>query len=137
MITLAEYAGIHVKTADWNGERQANAEALLEACAALEAEMIAAGVEFPINPKTQSQVSGETFGGFRPQSCPIGAAHSNHKEGKAVDRYDPDGSIDDWCMEHQDRLRTHGIHLEHPSATPGWSHWQNVPPGSGKTVFFP
>ena len=99
--------------------------------------MVADGVVFPVNRKTGSQVSGEVYGGFRPQSCPIGAPGSNHKEGRAVDRYDPHGLIDMWCMAHQPSLRACGIYLEHPEATRGWSHWQSVPPRSGKVVFYP
>ena len=99
--------------------------------------MRTAGVEFPDNPITHSGVSGETYGGFRPQSCPIGAPHSQHKEGSAVDRYDPLGEIDDWIMAHQEIARAYGIYIEHPSATIHWSHWQNVAPKSGHTVFFP
>ena len=137
MITLDQYVGTWSGSDDWTTERQTNAIFLLSKCGDLETEMIADGVVFPVNPKTGSQVSGEVYGGFRPQSCPIGAAHSNHKEGRAVDRYDPDGRIDMWCMANQPRLREHGIFIEHPDSTPGWSHWQSVPPGSGNTVFRP
>jgi hypothetical protein len=137
MITLAQYVGPHKDSPDWNLVRQGNAKRLLEACAALEAEMVAEGIKFPDNPKTGSGVSGETFGGFRPQACPIGAPRSSHKDGLAVDRYDPAGQIDAWCMENIDRLEAHGICIEHPSKTPHWSHWTIKRPGSGKTVFYP
>jgi hypothetical protein len=137
VITKEQYIGVWSGSPDWTPERQGNADVLLAAVAALEAEMVTDGVVFPDNPKTGSGVSGEVYGGFRPQSCPIGAPHSNHKEGRAVDRFDPGEHIDDWCMAHQDRLKFHGIYIEHPSATPGWSHWQSVPPGSGHTVFYP
>lgn len=99
--------------------------------------MVADGVVFPDNPKTGTGVSGEVYGGIRPQDCPIGAPHSNHKQGRAVDRFDPGDLIDNWCVAHQDRLLFHGIYIEHPSKTPGWSHWQAVPPPSGHTVFYP
>jgi len=95
------------------------------------------GIRFPDNPKTKSGISGETFGGFRPQDCPIGAPTSRHKQGQAVDRYDPGDLIDAWCMAHQDRLAAYGIWLESPTATPGWSHWQCVGVPSGNRVFFP
>ena len=137
MITLEQYVGIHKESTDWTAERQANAKVLLDNCAGLEEEMVNSGVKFPVNPKTKTQVSGETFGGFRPQSCPIGAPNSNHKLGKAVDRYDPKGEIDAWCMAHLDRLEAHNIWLEHPDDTPGWSHWQSVGPKSGRRVFKP
>lgn len=137
MITPQHYVGPHADSPDWTPERQANARRLLAACAALEVEMARGGVAFPDNPKTHSGVSGSTFGGFRPQSCPQGAKTSSHKDGKGVDRYDPRGEIDAWCLAHPDRLAVHGIYIEHPSATPGWSHWSIKPPASGKQVFYP
>lgn len=137
MITLNQYVGPHRSSHDWTPEREQNATRLLAACVALEVEMARGGVAFPDNPKTLSGVSGTTFGGFRPQDCPIGAPNSSHKEGLAVDRYDPRGEIDVWCMAHQDRLAAHGIYIEHPSATPGWSHWTIKAPRSGNRVFYP
>jgi hypothetical protein len=137
MITLEQYVGPHVNSPDWTPARQENARKLLAACAALEVEMARGGVSFPDNPKTKSGVSGSTFGGFRPQDCPQGAPNSSHKDGLAVDRYDPAGKIDDWCMAHLDRLAVYGIYIEHPSATPGWSHWTIRAPGSGNRAFYP
>ena len=137
MITLEQYIGHWKDSPDWTPERQANALELLSRCDALEAEMLKDGIELPDNPITHSGVSGETFGGFRPQSCPIGAPHSNHKEGRARDRYDPTNAIDSWCMAHQDRLQAQGLWMEHPDATPHWNHLQSVPPKSGHIVFYP
>ena len=137
MISMDDYVGPWSKSEDWTAERQANAQTLLAKCAALEVEMVSDGVTFPVNPKTGTQVSGEVYGGFRPQSCPIGAPRSNHKQGSAVDRYDPEGRIDFWCMANQPRLRAHGIFLEHPDSTLHWSHWQAVAPASGHTVYRP
>ena len=137
MITLDEYVGPHKESKDWTKQRQENAKKLLQACLLLEHEMLEDGVSFPDNPITKSGVSGKTYGGFRPQDCAVGAPNSSHKEGLAVDRYDPLESIDNWCMSHQDRLKHHGIYIEHPSATKGWSHWTIRAPKSGKTVFYP
>lgn len=137
MITTLQYVGPHLKSPDWTKQRQANAFQLLTACAGLETEMIAHGVVFPTNPKTNSGVSGSTFGGFRPQACPVGASNSSHKEGLAVDLYDPQNCIDDWCMAHRDRLERWGIYIEHPSKTDTWSHWTIKRPGSGNRVFYP
>lgn len=137
MITLTQYAGPHRTHPDWTPARQLNAQTLLARSWALEAEMAAAGVVFPDNPATKSGISGQTFGGFRPQSCPIGAPNSHHKEGRGLDRYDPRGEIDAWCMANQARLERHGIWLEHPDATPGWSHWQSAAPRSGNRVYRP
>lgn len=137
MITLEQYVGPHADSPDWTPERQANATKLLVRCGELEAEMVAAGVYFPDNPTTGSGVSGQTFGGFRPQNCTQGAPHSSHKEGLAVDRYDPHGDIDNWLMAHQDALTCYGIFIEHPDSTHGWSHWSIKAPGSGNHVFLP
>lgn len=137
MITLDQYVGPHAGSPDWTPERIANAAILLAACARLETIMLEDGIRFRDNPATGSGVSGQTFGGFRPQDCKIGAPHSNHKEGRAVDRYDPDGSIDDWCLRHLADLVQCGIWLESPTATLHWSHWQCVPPRSGNRVFMP
>lgn len=137
MITFAQYVGPHAASPDLTAERAHNATKLLAACAALEDDMLEDSVEFPDNPATGCGVSGQTFGGFRPQNCPQGAPNSSHKDGLAVDRYDPKGEIDDWCIAHQDRLALHGIYIEHPSATQNWSHWTIRKPGSGNRVFFP
>jgi hypothetical protein len=137
MITLNQYVGPHSASPDWTPERQQNAAKLLAACCALEVEMARGGVAFPDNPATKSGVSGVTFGGFRPQNCSQGAPNSSHKEGMAVDRYDPRGEIDNWCMAHLDRLAHHGIYIEHSSATPGWSHWTTRAPKSGNRAFYP
>lgn len=137
MITLEQYVGPHAQSPDWTAERENNAAALLVCCADLEADMVDDGVDLPINPATGSGVSGKTFGGFRPQSCPQGAANSSHKEGMGVDRYDPKGEIDKWCFTHQDRLAAHGIYIEATASTPGWSHWTTRAPRSGNRVFLP
>ena len=137
MITLSEYVGVHHNSPDWNVERQANALKLIAACHDLQAYAEADGVVFKINPKTKSQISGETLGGFRPQSSKVGAPKSSHKEGLAVDLYDPDGAIDSWCMVNFEKMAECGIYIEHPSKTIGWSHWTIKRPGSGNRVFFP
>lgn len=137
MITLEQHFGAWWRHPDHTPARDDHAHALLEACARLETEMVAEGVVFVTNPKTGSEVSGALYGGFRPQSCPQGAPHSAHKEGLAVDRYDPLGHIDAWLMAHPDALERHGIYIEHPDHTPGWSHWSIRAPRSGKHIFYP
>ena len=100
MITLNQYVGPHRNHPAWCPLYEQNATRLLAACCALQAEMEADGVEFPVNPTTGTEVSGNTFGGWRPPECPQGAANSSHKTGEGVDRYDPRGKIDAWCMAH-------------------------------------
>lgn len=79
--------------------------------------------------------------GWRPPDINAGtkgaAPRSRHMSGNAVDLYDPEGEIDAWCMEHLDFLAEAGLWLEHPSATKGWCHLQQVPPKSGRRVFYP
>jgi hypothetical protein len=137
MITLQQYFGKWWNHSDVTDEIQANAERLLAACEHMESLSVADGIVFLNNPATGSGVSGVTFGGFRPQDCPQGAPHSAHKEGLAVDRFDPHNEIDAWCMDHEYILTECGIYIEDPSATKGWSHWSIKPPKSGKHVFMP
>jgi len=139
MITLVQYFGKFFNHTDATSTRKVSAQALLDACNRLEALALEDGVEFPNSPKTGTGVSGEHdgYGGFRPQDCPQGAAHSSHKEGMAVDRYDPHGKIDAWCMANFEKLSRVGIYIEHPSATEGWSHWTIRAPKSGSRAFFP
>lgn len=137
MITLNDYVGPHAKSPDWTLHRQTCATNMLAKCNSLKQEMEKDGVIFQTNPKTETNISGNTFGGFRPQSCPEGAPNSSHKEGRGIDIYDPDGKIDEWCMFHVERLKVHGIHIEHPFKTPSWSHWTDRAPPSGRQVFYP
>jgi hypothetical protein len=137
MITLEDYFGPWMGHPDVTADRMANAKALLMACDRLQAMAEADGVKFPQNTITGSGVSGEKYGGFRPQDCPEGAPGSSHKQGLAVDRYDPHNTIDDWCMAYFERLARCGIYIEHPSATPGWSHWTIRAPRSGTRAFLP
>lgn len=137
MITPKQYVGVHSKSKDWTPARQQNAAALLESVNALMEMAETDGVGFPVNPKTGSQISGQTFGGFRPQVCLVGAPNSNHKQGRGIDLYDPDNEIDSWCMDNLPALAAAGIWIEHPDATNTWSHWQSTPPKSGNRVYRP
>lgn len=148
MITLIQYVGRHAGSPDWTAECQHNAVELLLKCADLEELMKTEGIHFPDNPVTQTGVSGNVFGGFRPKSCPQGSEHSSHKEGRGVDRYDPNNFIDDWlandyrkCVaenrEQDSALVKCGLYIEHPNSTPGWSHWTDRAPPSGNRIFLP
>jgi hypothetical protein len=140
MITLDHYFGPWKGHKDATEERRQNAILLLHACSALQYFAERDGVEFLDNPHTGNNVSGKTYGGFRPQDCPQGAPASSHKQGQGVDRYDPEGLIDAWCMNNAEvggLLETCGIYIENPDATPGWSHWTTRRPRSGNRVFRP
>lgn len=135
MITLEEYFGKFRSEA--TPEHVANAIALLRSVSALHDALVTMGVTLPYNPKTNSLISGSQFGGYRPQDCCEGAPQSAHKQGLAVDLYDPNGEIDLTLYNHQDLLIQYGIYIEHPEKTPNWSHWSIKPPKSGKHVFYP
>jgi len=146
MFTLIDYVGPWAESPDWNEEREDNANLLIAACTKLQALMESDGVHFPLHEHTgtglhprnrDSSISGETYGGFRPQDCPIGAPHSAHKEGLAVDRYDPGDLIDQFLLRRVDLLNQCGIYIEAPSTTPGWSHWTIRSPASGHVIFYP
>lgn len=62
---------------------------------------------------------------------------SKHVNCQACDLADPVGDLDDFCYKNQEILANLGLYLEHPDATPGWTHLQTVPPKSGKRVFRP
>lgn len=128
---IGKWAG-HVTPA-----QEDNVEHLVATCNALIQVMMADGVEFKTNPITGSIVGGETLGGFRPQDCPIGAPNSAHKQGMAVDLYDPDNKIDEWLYRNYNQLNSCGLWFEHKSATPRWSHWSIRKPGSGRRFFLP
>ena len=135
MITLDQYFGPWRHHADVTPERLANAERLLVQVNAILAWAYGSGCDLPVNPATHSLVSGQTYGGFRPQDCPQGAPHSSHKEALAVDVYDPhnalDGLIDDQM------LTAYGLYREHPDDTPHWCHLTIKAPGSGRRTFKP
>lgn len=135
MISLADYCGPHADSPDWTVERQANAATLLEDVNPLLSEAEQNGVELETNPQTETLVSGVSYGGFRPQLCPQGAPHSAHKEGLAVDVYDPHGALDRWLTDLI--LEKHGLYREHPADTPQWTHLTSRAPGSGKRTFRP
>lgn len=137
-ISKAQYLGIHAKSKELTPVRLANCDRLLTAVNRLMQFCLSHGIAFKINPKTGSQISGETNGGFRQQSCSIGSPKSAHKECLAVDVYDPIGEIDTFLMtnpEAQELAKELGFYFEHPSATIGWSHWGLIP--KSKMFFFP
>lgn len=135
MISIDEYVGPHSESEDWTPDRKANAEVLLEKVNPLLEAAEANGVPLDMNPKTGSLVSGTQYGGFRPQSCPEGAPRSSHKEGQAVDVYDPHGYLDRWLTDLI--LEKNGLYREHPADTNGWCHLTTRAPGSGRRSFHP
>lgn len=116
-----------------------NAARTVAVANALLSRAMGSGVHLETNPKTGSPVNS----GWRPpavNAATAGAApNSKHMTGQAVDLYDPNGDIDAWLMTDggQQAMAEVGVWIEAPESTPGWSHWQIVPPGSGRRVFHP
>jgi len=135
MISLDHYFGIYANHPDAGPGMYAAAEAMLERVNRLLHMAENQGIPPRTNPKTNSQVSGETNGGFRPQDCPIGAPKSSHKQARAVDVYDPDGQLDDWL--NNDILEDYGLYRESPEDTKGWCHLSDKAPPSGRRTFKP
>ena len=79
--------------------------------------------------------------GWRPPEVngktPGAAPMSKHMAGLAIDLADPEGDLDEWCMDNLEALERIGLWMEHPACTKGWAHFQSVPPKSGKRVFWP
>ena len=136
-ILVDDYFGPWRNHPDVTDERLNNALVLLDKVNALLEEAFLDGIDLDINPATGSYVSGKTYGGFRPQDCPQGAPQSSHKQGMAVDIYDPHNTLDEWCFKHQDRLAHHNLYMESPTATPKWLHLTTRAPKSLKRVFMP
>lgn len=135
MITIEEYAGKWINSKDWTEECLENAEILLDKINALLTEATESGIELIKNPNTDSYISGTQYGGFRPQSCPIGAPKSSHKTGEGVDIFDRTNELDSWITD--DILQRHGLYRESPSHTKSWVHLQTRPTKSGNRTFIP
>ena len=131
MITLDQYFGKH----GHNSEHIKNARELLDRVNVLLSDAVKYGVILKVSKKTGSHISGETYGGFRPQDCPIGAKLSSHKEALAVDIFDPDNALDGWLDDI--KLLKYNLFREHPEHTKGWVHLTTKPPKSGKRSFVP
>lgn len=136
MITIAQMFQGKMKSPDANEERIKNAEVLLS-----KVNNLLLDIEYspPTCPNTSCQISGSLHGsgdgGFRLQNSKTGAAHSSHKEGQAVDIFDPKGYLD--RMIDDELLLQYDLYRESPSATPGWCHLTTRAPRSGRRTFQP
>jgi hypothetical protein len=135
MITSQQYFGQFLYHPDATPDRMVNANELLDRVNRLIARLMEMGVVFKINPATKSEVSGQTFGGFRPKDCPQGADNSSHKTGQGVDIYDPLDAIDNAITD--DLLIQYDLYRESPEDTVGWCHLTTRAPRSGNRSFKP
>lgn len=62
---------------------------------------------------------------------------SKHLYGQAVDIYDPNKELQKWVLANIQILEREGLYCEDFSATENWTHFQSVPPKSGKRFFMP
>jgi hypothetical protein len=139
MITVEQYFGPKIFHADATIGRRANATVLLSRVNAALVWVSSQGYQNDIDPDTGTQISGSKGGagdgGFRLQGATTGKKRSKHKEGLAVDVYDPldllDGLFTDAILAKFDLYR------EAPDATKGWIHLQSAAPTSGKRTFNP
>ena len=136
-VTVEDYFGPWLDHKDVTAAVRVAAEDLVARVNAVCDAAYSDGVDFALNPKTNSYISGATLGGFRPQDCLQGAPNSSHKMGQGIDIFDPRHKIAPWFQRHPALLRAHGLAMEHPAATPSWCHLTSRMPKSGKTVFMP
>lgn len=101
----------------------------------IDAFKVATGKEIPINPHTNSLISGLTEGGFRLPECTQGASMSSHKEAKGVDITDPKNELDAWITHKI--LMKFDLYREAEQYTVGWTHVQTRVPKSGCRSFLP
>ena len=137
MITIEQYLGKYAIDVNWNESSKKNANQLLKQVNALIDYCASKGILIPINPATGSQVSGQTDGGFRGSTSVTGATFSAHREGKAVDAYDPKEALDDYITKNPEILVKFNLYREHPSATSVWCHLTTRAPKSRRRTFFP
>lgn len=135
MILLIDYFGPWANHEDLTNERRANAIIMLDKVNLLLDESALFDVDLIENPATGTYISGQKYGGFRPQDCPQGAPTSSHKEGRGIDIYDPHNALDNWITDA--RLEQFKLYREKPIATPGWCHLTDRAPGSGRRSFLP
>ncbi len=116
-------------------EQTKNATLLINRVGVMLSEAEKAGVKVPVNKRTKSIIAGDGNGGFRLESCQVGAKDSAHKQGMAVDLYDPFGDLDGWLDDI--KLFKFDLYREAPGSTGTWCHLQTRKTKSGKRTFFP
>lgn len=130
MITLEDYFGRFTGIAEPSAATRANALDLLSKVNALLSD-----IDLPeaSAPKVNS--------GWRPAwhnaTIANAAPKSKHITGEAIDLADPEGALDEFLFKNPNRLVDHGLYMENPLATKGWTHLQSAPPRSGNRIFIP
>lgn len=144
IITVEDYFGPRWGHPELTTEIMENAIGLLKKVnSLLRWASVYGGFKCPIDPDTGSCVSGSYNkdlpfkfsgdGGWRPSDTKTGAPLSKHRTAHAVDVYDPGNRLDELLSD--EILESFGLYREAPSATNGWCHLQDVPPGSGRRTY--
>lgn len=133
MITLDDYIGDKKLKypSDYTQDIEDNAKGLLSKVNLL----------LTVYSQHDTYFKGGVSSGWRPKAyndtIPGAAKRSNHITGHAVDIRDPNNTLNNWCLNNQENLVKCGLYMEHPLATKGWCHLQDVSPGSNIRVFRP
>jgi uncharacterized protein YcbK (DUF882 family) len=61
--------------------------------------------------------------------------NSKHLNGEAVDIYDPDSKLYEWCKNNDKLFEDVGLWMEERQGN--WQHFQIIPPASGARWFIP
>jgi len=134
MITLEQYFGAKKHPI----EHLANANILL---AKVNLCLYKAEYDGWIDPDTNSQISGAKGGsgdgGYRTPDSHTGGAGSAHRSARAVDVFDPDRILAQWCVKNKAALVEIGLWCEDFRYTPVWCHFQQIQPKSGKRIYIP
>jgi hypothetical protein len=143
IISVDDYFGRWITHPDATDEVMDNAVAFLAKVNSLLQDALDHGVKLSINPHTGDYVSGQTYGGFRPQDCVQGAPTSSHKVGRGVDVCDPNNALDAWLDTFElgygtnSKLEEFALYREAPEDTPSWLHLTDRAPKSNKRTFKP
>jgi len=94
-----------------------------------------------IDPDTNTQISGSKGGsgdgGYRTADSRTGGPSSSHRSARGVDIFDPNRTLAQWCVHNTQTLADLGLWCEDFRYTPGWCHFQTIPPKSGTRVYVP
>ena len=138
MISQKDYFGVKMDNPEATLEIKSNASAMLSKVnELLKYAALDGHYKSPIDPDTGTQVSGSRGGagdgGFRLSTSTTGASKSKHRTAHAVDVYDPANLLDNWLTD--EILEEFQLYRETPTATNGWCHLQDIPPGSGRRTY--
>ena len=135
MIILKDY--FNNKIAEVTPAISLNGLDLLYKVNRLLADYVTKGNVLRVSPKTGCLISGnkDGDGGMRLQSSGTGSPNSAHKQGMAVDIYDPQNKLDDYLTD--EILTKFDLYREAPESTLGWCHLSTRKPPSSRRTFKP